>query len=166
MNGNFFANYKDFIIYPLEEDNPKEFDPQDYATHYILTLSLYDSLVSNWGEANKFEVDVKKSIGKVLNEFNNTQKESYHLQLLELESDKSYFVLSLSCKTKIENSEANDRISYIIDKIISNPFYVGQSWYQLIGDKGRITRKLFCFSFKEYTHVIEENEVAKLSTLA
>ncbi|MFC0271743.1 hypothetical protein ACFFIX_09780 [Metabacillus herbersteinensis] len=152
MNGNFFANYKEFIIYPLEEQKVnKEFDPQEYATHYILTLSLYDSLLSNWGEANKYEVEVKESIEKVLEEFNNTQKEIYNLQVLELESDKSYFVLSLSCKTKIENQEANDRISHIVDKIISNPFYVGQSWFRLIGDKGRVIRKLFCFSFREYT---------------
>mgnify|MGYP005642905791 CR=1 FL=1 len=114
-------------------------------------MSLYDSLLLNWGEANKYEIEVEKSIEKVLEEFNNTQKGIYHLQVLELESDKSYFVLSLSCKTKIENQEANDRISYIIDKIISNPFYVGQSWFRLIGDKGRIIRKLFCFSFSEYT---------------
>lgn len=153
MNEGFFANYKEFIISPLEEQkvNQIEFDPQDYHTHYILTLSLYDFLLSSWREANKYEIEVEKSIEKVLEEFNTTQKGIYHLQVLELEGDKSYFVLSLSCKTKMENKEANDRISYIIEKIISNPFYIGQSWFRLIGEKGRVKRKLFCFSFREYT---------------
>jgi hypothetical protein len=150
MNGNFFADYKDFIIYPLEEQKEKKFNPQDYATHYILTLSLYDSRISNWEEAIKYEIEIEKSIEKVLEEFNHTQKGVYHLQLLELEEDKTYFVLSLSCKTKIESQKANDSISYIINNIITNPFYVGESWFLLIGDKGRIIRKLFCFSFKEY----------------
>lgn len=150
MDGNFFANYKEFIIYPLEEQTEKEFDPQEYATHYIITLSLFDSFLSNWEEANKYEIEVEKSIEKVLGEFNNSHKGVYHLQLLELEEDKKYFVLSLSCKDKMEQ-EANDRISYIIDKYISNPFYVGQSWFRLVGDKGRNARKLFCSSFREYT---------------
>lgn len=152
MSGNFFANYKEFIIIPLEEQkaNQKAFDPQDYATHYILTLSLYDSLLSNWRDAIKYEIEVENSIKKVIEEFNKTQKGIYHLQLLELENDESYFVLSLSCKTKIENKDASDRITYIIENIISNPFYVAQSWFRLIGDKGRLKRKLFSFSFKEY----------------
>jgi hypothetical protein len=153
MSGEFFANYKEFIKVPLEVQkvNQEEFDPKDYATHYILTLSLYDSLLSNWKETTKYEIEAKKSIEKVLKGFNKKQKGVYHLQLLELEDDKSYFVLSLSCKTKVEIEEAINRISYIIENIISNPFYVGQSWFRLIGDKGRIKRKLFCFSFKEYT---------------
>ncbi|MBS4177751.1 hypothetical protein [Lederbergia citrea] len=151
MKGNFFANYKEFIIYPLEDEKEKEFDPKEYASHFILTFSLYESLLSNWGDAEKYAIEVEKSIQKVLDEFNHSQKGIYHLQLLELEGDKSYFVLSLSCKNKIENEEANDRISYIIDRLISNSFYVGQSWFRLIGNKGRNMRKLFCFSFKEYT---------------
>lgn len=151
MSHNFFSNYKEFIIYPLEEKKEKEFDPKDYATHYILTLSLYDSLISNWGEAAKYGIQVEKSIEKVLEEFNNSRKGISHLQLLELEADKSYFVLSLSCKNKVEEQDANDHISYIIEKVITNPFYVGQSWFQLIGDKGRVNRKLFCLSFREYT---------------
>ncbi|MBD1383347.1 hypothetical protein [Metabacillus arenae] len=152
MNGDFFDNYKKFIMIPEEQNanQSREFDPQDYEAHYILTLSLYDSLISNWGEAIKYEIEVEKSIENVLEEFNSDQKGLYHLQLLELESDKPYFVLALSCKNKFENQEANDRISYILEKVISNPFYVGQGWFQFIGDKGRIKRKLFCFSFTEY----------------
>jgi hypothetical protein len=63
----------------LEEQKEKEFNPQDYATHYILTLSLYNSRISNWEEAIKYEVDIEKSIEKVLEEFNHTQKGVYHL---------------------------------------------------------------------------------------
>jgi hypothetical protein len=152
MSGEFFANYKEFIRIPIEKQKHKhkEFDPQDYALHYILTLSLNDSLLSNWGEANKYEIEVDKSIEKVLEEFNKTQKGLYHLQLLELEEDQLYFVLSLSCKTKVDKQVAEEQIAHIIEKVISNPFYVGQSWFRLIGDRGRIDRKLFCFSFIEY----------------
>jgi hypothetical protein len=153
MSGEFFSNYKDFIMIPIEEQKvkQKDFDPQDYATHYILTLSLYDSLISKWSEAIKYGIEIEKSIDKVFKEFNKSQNDIYHLQLLELDEDKSYFVFSLSCKTKIESVEENDRISYIIENILSNPFYVGQSWFRIIGDKGRIKRKLFSFSFKEYS---------------
>lgn len=151
MNGNFFADYKSYIVVPKDQEVSKEeFDPEDYATYYILTLSLYDSLISSWSEAEKHEIEVEKSIETVLEEFNRKQKGCYHLQKLELESDKPYFVLALSCKTKIENEEATEYISYIVEKMISNPFYIGQSWYKLIGEKGRIERKLFSFSFKEY----------------
>jgi hypothetical protein len=153
MNANFFANYKEFIVIPLVEQKfgEEEFNPQKYKTNYIITLSLYDSLLSNWNEANKHEVDVARSIEKVLEDFNRNQKGIYHLQLLEFENDKSYFVLALSCKSKIENQESNDLISNIFEKMISNPFYVGQSWYKLTGQKGRRERKLFCYSFREYT---------------
>ncbi|MDQ0219586.1 hypothetical protein ELQ35_18820 [Peribacillus cavernae] len=150
MSGSFFADYKKFIVLPEEEVSKEEFDPQNYATFYIVTLSLYDSLLTNWREANKYEIEVEKSIETVLEEFNRKQRGIYNLQILELESDNSYFVLALSCKSKIENEEANDRISHILEKILSNPFYIGQGWYKLIGEKGRIERKLFCFSFKEY----------------
>lgn len=152
MSGEFFANYKEFIRIPIDKQKhkDKEFDPRDYASHYILTLSLNDSLLSNWREAHKYEIEVGKSIKKVLEEFNKVQEGIYHLQLLELEDDKSYFVLSLSCKTKVEKQAAEEQIVHIIEKVISNPFYVGQSWFRLIGDRGRINRKLFCFSFIEY----------------
>jgi hypothetical protein len=152
MTTNFFANYKDFIILPLEEKvNITEFKPQDFVTHYILTLSLNESLISCWKEANKYELDIKQSIEDVLADFNRNQNGLYFLQVLELDEDKSYFVLSLSCKYAFESDEVNKRISYIIEKLLSNPFYVGQSWFRLIGEKGRIRRKLFCFSYREYT---------------
>ncbi|WP_299088481.1 hypothetical protein [uncultured Metabacillus sp.] len=154
MSKDFFANYKEYIMIPKQEETVKQkkFDPEDYASHFILTLSLYDSLLSSWNEAEKYEVDVNKSIEKVLKQMNQSHEGVYHFQLLEFETDKSYFVLSLSCKEKIEEKEAEACISYIIEKIISNPFYVRHSWFRLIGNKGRVKRKLFCFSFKEYIY--------------
>ncbi|PLT30450.1 hypothetical protein [Peribacillus deserti] len=153
MNGNFFANYSSYIVIPEEqhESCKKEYDPAEYATYYILTLSLYDSLLLNWSEANKYEIEVERCIENVLEEFNTVQNDHYHLQLLELNKDKTYFVLALSCKNKIDSSDAQERIAYIIEKMLTNPFYIGQSWYKFTGDRGRIERKLFCFSFKEYT---------------
>ncbi|CAH0345355.1 hypothetical protein [Bacillus sp. CECT 9360] len=152
MNGNFFADYKNYIVLPVEQEVSKEeFDPKDYGTYYILTLSLYDSLISKWSEATKFDIDVEKSIETVLAEFNKRHKSKYHLQILELESDKSYFVLALSCKNEVENQEGMDRIPYIVEKRLSNPFYTGQCWFNLVGQRGRMSRKLFCFSFREYT---------------
>ena len=153
MSEKFFANYKDFILIPIEEQTvlQKEFEPQNFGMHYILTLSLYDSLLSKWSEASKFEIEVEKSIEKVLKDFNKTQNGVYYLQLLEINSEKTYFVLSLSCKSTIKKEEEEDRISHIIENILSNPFYVGQSWFRIIGNKGRIKRKLFSFSYKQYT---------------
>ncbi|PLR91106.1 hypothetical protein [Bacillus sp. T33-2] len=153
MSENFFADYKNYIVIPLEEKKTgkKAFDPADYATFYILTLSLYDSLLTNWKDASKYEIEVEKSIKKVLEDFNRSQNGIYHLQLLELDDTQSYFVLALSCKDKIEKDEANDYIAYIIEKLLSNRFYIGQHWYRVTGERGRIERKLFCFSFKEYT---------------
>ncbi|MBM7694512.1 hypothetical protein JOC77_003975 [Peribacillus deserti] len=153
MNGNFFANYSNFIVIPTEqqESGKKEYDPNDYATYYILTLALYDSLLLNWSEAHKYDVEVERCIESVLEDFNSSQIDHYHLQLLELDKQKTYFVLALSCKNKIESKDANERIAYIIEKMLTNPFYIGQSWYKFTGDRGRIERKLFCFSFKEYT---------------
>jgi hypothetical protein len=153
MNGNFFANYSKFIVVPsvAPKVGKKDYDPQDYATYYILTLSLYDPLLLKWSEAYKYEIDVDKSIVTVLEEFNKKREGEFHLQLLELDQEKSYFVLALSCKDKIENEKANERITYLIEKVLTNPFYVGQGWYKITGEKGRIDRSLFCCSFKEYT---------------
>ena len=78
------------------------------------------------------------------------QREKYHLQLLELDKFKNYFILALSSKTRFNPGEEDDRIAYVIDRLLTNPFYVGQSWFNLIGEKGRVARKLFCYSFKEY----------------
>jgi hypothetical protein len=157
MNENFFADYKNFVVIPSEKQTVgnERFDPKDYSSYYILTVSLYDSLLSNWKDANKYEIDVKKSIDIVLDEFNKKQKGMNHLQLLEFENDKSYFVMALSCKNKFEKQEENNRISNYIEKLISNPFYIGQNWYKLIGHKGRNERKLFSFSIKEYTIEME-----------
>jgi hypothetical protein len=161
MNENFFVDYKKFIVTPEDEKpNGKEsFDPKNYASHYILTLSIFNSRISTWKDASKYEVDVDKSIKKVLKEFNLKQHEMYHLQLLELDKFKNYFVLALSSKTKFDTKEENDRISYIVDRILTNPFYVGQGWFNLIGDKGRVKRKLFCCSFMKY--VMENQDHSK-----
>nr|WP_263327787.1 hypothetical protein [Neobacillus sp. Marseille-Q6967] len=152
MNENFFADYKKFIVTPVDEkQNGKEvFDPKNYASHYILTLSIFNSRISTWEEATKYDIDVDKSIKTVLKEFNLKQHERYHLQLLELDKSKNYFVVALSSKTKFETKEENDRISFIVDKMLTNPFYVGQGWFNLIGEKGRVARKLFNYSFKKY----------------
>jgi hypothetical protein len=151
MIGNFFANYKNYIVVPEDEKQVNEvFDPKNYAGYYILTLSIFDSRLSTWKDASKFEIDIEKSIKTVLRDFNQMQREEFHLQLLELDKFKNYFILALSTKTKFNPGEENDRIGYIIDRILTNPFYVAQGWFNIIGEKGRVARKLFCCSFKEY----------------
>jgi hypothetical protein len=62
-----------------------EFDPKNYAAYYILTLSIFDSRLSIWKDASKFDIDVKKSIKTVMRNINQMQREKYHLQLLELD---------------------------------------------------------------------------------
>lgn len=153
MKENFFADYKKFIVVPIDEEQvgKEEFDPLKYASYYILTLSLFNSRISTWREAQKFEIDIEKSIKRVLEDFNSRQRGHFHLQLLELERNSNYFVLALSSKEKIPSEDAEERIAYIIDKQVSNPFYVAENWYKLIGEKGRMARKLFCSSFREYT---------------
>ncbi|MFJ5717556.1 hypothetical protein [Neobacillus sp. NPDC093127] len=152
MNETFFADYKKFIVTPVGEmtTGNEVFDPKNYSSHYILTLSIYNSRLSNWRDASKYDIDVEKSIKTVLMEFNQKQNERYHLELLELDRFKNYFVLALSSKTKFETKEENDRISYVVDRMLTNPFYVGQGWFNLIGEKGRVERKLFCCSFMKY----------------
>ncbi|WP_409300883.1 hypothetical protein [Peribacillus sp. SCS-155] len=152
MSENFFADYNKFVVLPDEQLKSlnKEYDPLDFVSHHIITMTLYDALLQQWSEAAKFEVDVEKSISAVLKEFNFRHKHTYHLKLLELDLSKSYFVLALSSKEKLENKEADSKIKYIIEKLLTNPFYIGQSWYKFIGERGRIERKLFCFSSKEY----------------
>lgn len=161
MIDNFFSDYKKFIVLPEDKkgvDN-EVFNPKNYAAYYILTLSIFDSRLSTWRDASKYEIDVEKSIKTVLKDFNQMQREKYHLQLLELDKFKNYFILALSSKTKFKTGEENVSISYIIDKMLTNPFYVGQSWFNLIGEKGRVERKLFCCSFKEY--VVKEQNHSK-----
>jgi hypothetical protein len=162
MNEKFFADYEKFIVTPVDEKlNGKEsFDPKNYASHYIMTLSIFNSRITTWKDAGKYEIDVDKSIKTVLKEFNIKHHERYHLQLLELDKFKNYFVLALSSKTEIETNEENDRISFIVDRMLTNPFYVGQGWFNLIGEKGRIARKLFCCSFMKY--VIENQDHLKI----
>lgn len=152
MIENFFADYKNYIVVPEDEKKVvnEVIDPKDYAAYYILTLSMFDSRLTTWNDARKFEIDVEKSIKKVLRDFNQMQREKFHLQLLELDKSKNYFILALSSKTKFKPGEEKNQIENIIDKKLTNPFYVGQNWFNLIGDKGKVTRKLFCCSFKEY----------------
>ncbi|PGS51206.1 hypothetical protein [Bacillus sp. AFS041924] len=154
MTENFFANYEQFVVPPLYQIKREEqtFNPKDYAMYYILTVSLYDSLISDWNDAAKYNINVRKSIDHVLNDFNERKVGKYHLQLLEFENDKSYFVIALSIKNKIEKDKINEIISSYIEQLISNSFYIGQSWYWLIGQKGKRERKLFNISIKEYTH--------------
>lgn len=149
---DFFADYKRFIVEPEDEKRVenKVFDPNNFAAYYILTLSIFDSRLVAWKDASKFGIDVEKSIKTILGDFNQKQSEKYHLQLLELDPLKNYFILALSSKTKWNPGEEKDRIAYIIDRFLTNPFYVGQGWFNLIGEKGRVARKLFCCSFKEY----------------
>jgi len=151
MSENFFANYKKFVVPPRDQQKVEneEFNPKDYASYYILTLSLNDSLISSWNEAKDYEIDIHKSILKVLKEFNEKQYGNKHLRLLELENDNSYFVIALSCKNK--SIEPIEEISNYIEKMISTPFYIGQNWYRLIGHKGRVERKIFHITLKEYS---------------
>jgi hypothetical protein len=151
MNENFFADYKKFIVIPEDEKRVvKGFDPKDYAAYYILTLSIFDSHLSTWRDAAKYEIDVEKSIKTVLESINQQRQGIYHFQLLELDKFNNYFVLALSSKTKFEQGKENERIGYIVQNVLTNSFYVGQNWFKLTGDKGRVSRKLFCYSFKEY----------------
>jgi hypothetical protein len=154
MIEEFFADYEKFVVPPLYQfkSEKRKFNPKDYASYYILTVSLYDSLISNWNDAAKYKIDVRNCIDHVLNDFNEKKGGKYHLQLLEFESDKSYFVIALSIKNKIEKEKINGIISKYIEQLVSNSFYIGQSWYWLIGQKGKRDRKLFNISIKEYMH--------------
>jgi hypothetical protein len=168
MDGNFFADYKKFIVTPVDEKKigKEVFDPKNYASHYILTLSIFDSRITSWKEVSKYEIDVEKSIKTVLKEFNLKQFEKYHLKLLELDHSKNYFVLALSSKIKFETKEENDRISFIINRILLNPFYVGQGWFNLVGEKGRVARKLFQCSFMKYDEIGSQDKEWKIENIS
>lgn len=102
MIENFFADYKNYIVVPEDEKAGNEvFDPQKFEAYYILTLSIFDSRLSTWKDASKFEIDVEKGIKIVLSDFNQRRWNKYHLQLLEFDRYKNYFILALSAKTKI-----------------------------------------------------------------
>jgi hypothetical protein len=152
MSENFFADYRKFVVEPEDVNlaNKDVYDPKNYAAYYILTLSIFNSRLTTWRDASKYEIDIEKSIKTVLSDFNKKQKDTFHLQLLELDKFKNYFILALSSKTKLEPNEENERISLIIEKMLTNPLYVGQNWFNIIGEKGRVERKLFCWSYKEY----------------
>jgi hypothetical protein len=166
MMDKFFADYKKFIVEPVDEKTVgnEAFDPNKYAAYYILTLSLFDSRLTTWRDASKYEIDVEKSIDIVLKDFNQNQRENYYLQLLEVDQTKNYFIVALSSKTKFDRDEENEQISFIVDKILTNPFYIGQSWYNLIGHKGKVARKLFNCSYKEYV-AEEKNDYENVSEL-
>ncbi|MEH7155247.1 hypothetical protein V7121_03165 [Neobacillus drentensis] len=152
MLEKFFADYKSYVVVPEDETQAvnEVYDPKNYAAYFILTLSLFDSKLAIWKDASKFEIDIEKSIKTVLMNFNQLHRDKYHLQLLELDRFKNYLILALSCKTKWNSGEENGRIAEIIDRKLTNPLYVGQQWFNLIGEKGKVARKLFCCSFKEY----------------
>lgn len=152
MIENFFADYKKFVVVPEDESQVTNevFDPKKYAGYYILTISIFDSRISTWKDASKFEIDIEKSIKTVLRNSNQMQREKYHFHLLEIDKFKNYFILALSTKTRFNPGEEDDSIAYVMDRILTNPFYVGQNWFKLIGERGRVARKLFCYSFKEY----------------
>ncbi|MEW9668379.1 hypothetical protein [Ammoniphilus sp. 3BR4] len=152
MGVKFFDNYKQFVTIPPEKkpEDELKFHPEDYDKYFIITVSLYNPLVSCWREANKYHIEIETSLNRVGEEFNKRHWGSDYLQVLELEEDKLYFVWALSCKSKKESKEnLQDRVSYFLEKL-SNSLYVGESWYQLIGDKGRINRQLFSYTWKEY----------------
>jgi hypothetical protein len=93
MSNHFFADYKKFIVIPKQDEkfSEKGFDPHEFASHFILTLSIFDPVISSWTEASKHEIEVEKSIEHVLDTFNQRNHGVYHLNLLELEEDKTYF---------------------------------------------------------------------------
>jgi hypothetical protein len=161
MSENFFADYKKFIVEPenINLTNNDVYDPKNYAAYYILTLSIFNSRITTWRDAGKYEIDVEKSIKTIIADFNKKQHGIYHLQLLELDKFKNYFILALSTKTKFEPDQESDGISFIIDKMLTNPFYVSQNWFNMIGEKGRVERKLFCWSYREYMVTNKDDNV-------
>lgn len=153
MSENFFDKYQEFVVAPPDEkaDRTEPFNPQGYTKHYILTFSLFDSLISCWREAKKYHIDVRKSLEKAVGHFNK-KNGSVHLQILELEEEKAYFVLALSCATTEENEEeVPPAITSLLEKDFANDLLIGETWYQLIGFKGKFERRLFSYTSKAYT---------------
>ncbi|MDF2684509.1 MAG: hypothetical protein K0R47_5699 [Brevibacillus sp.] len=154
MSENFFGHYKEFVVVPKgekEEGIEEEFVPEDYASHYILTFSLYDSCISSWKEADKFHVDAEHSLKKVVAELNAKKKSLVRLELLEIDDEKMYFVLALSWKER-KNSEqtVRDRVQSFLEKDFSTDLLIGETWYQLIGAKGKFERRLFTYTMEKY----------------
>jgi hypothetical protein len=154
MSKSFFADYKKYIVIPDEEKKvgKKAFDPREFAGHYILTLTIYQPVIKTWAQAEKFNIDPQKSIEKVLEDFNQKHHDLYHLELLELEDQQLYFVVAFSCREKIEEDKTEGLISHIVERLLTNPFYIAQSWYNLTSERGRVERKLFCYSYRVYTY--------------
>jgi hypothetical protein len=154
MSKSFFADYKKYIVIPEEEKKvgKKAFDPRDFARHFILTLTIYQPVIETWAHAEKFSIEVNKSIEKVLEDFNRKHQGAFHLELLELEDDQLYFVLALSCRDQVEEEKTEGLIVQVVERLLTNPFYIGQSWYNLTSERGRVERKLFCYSYREYTY--------------
>ncbi|ELK42729.1 hypothetical protein D478_06954 [Brevibacillus agri BAB-2500] len=74
-----------------------------------------------------------------------------YLQILEMEEDQSYFVLALSCKTASDQEQAvMNRITHLLEKDFATDLLIGETWYQLIGTKGKFERKLFSYSIQPY----------------
>lgn len=153
MSDRFFGNYKAFVVIPEKEQKgvPKAFDPSNYTRHFVLTFSLYDSLIANWKEASKFQVQPKQSLARVVNAFNLKHGDAVYLQVLEMEEDQSYFVLALSCKTAGDQEQADmNRINHLLEKDFATDLLIAETWYQLIGAKGKFERKLFSYSILPY----------------
>lgn len=154
MSENFFGQYKEFVVVPKEEKEEgmeEVFVPEDYACHYILTFSLYDSCISSWKDADKFHVDAINSLKKVVAELNAKKKNVVRLELLEIDDEKTYFVLALSWK-EMRNNEQNvrDRIHTFLEKDFSTDLLIRETWYQLIGAKGKFERRLFTYTMEKY----------------
>ncbi|MFD2370985.1 hypothetical protein ACFSO0_13740 [Brevibacillus sp. GCM10020057] len=154
MSENFFGQYKEFVVVPKEskdEGGEGAFTPQDYAAHYILTFSLYDSGIACWREAAKFHVDVEKSLHKVVADLNTKKRAVLRLELLEIDPEKTYFVLALSWRGGEEEEPAVlARIHSFLEKDFSTDLLIGERWYQLIGDKGKFERRLFVYTLEKY----------------
>ncbi|GED33203.1 hypothetical protein BCE02nite_43440 [Brevibacillus centrosporus] len=154
MSENFFGNYKEFVVIPMEENEEgieEVFVPQDYSIHYILTFSLYDSCISSWREASKYHLDAEKSLRKVVEELNAKKKGIVRLELLEIDDKTTYFVVALSWKDQKEEEEAVRRnIQYFLEKDLSTDLLIGEKWYQLIGAKGKFERRLFAYNMEKY----------------
>ncbi len=154
MSENFFGQYKEFVVVPKEESKEgleEDFVPEDYAIHFILTFSLYDSCISSWTEALKYHVNVENSLKKVVAELNAKKKNLLRLEVLELVDGKTYFVLALSWKDMKQDEQAvRDKIRTFLDKDFSTDLLIGEMWYQLIGGKGKFERRLFTYTMEKY----------------
>jgi hypothetical protein len=154
MSADFFANYKDYLVFPDDDEynRNEEFTPQTYEAHYIVTLFLMDSLISTWAQADKLELDIEKSLQKVIGEWNRKEKGTHYIQLLEINETSTFLVLALSFKSKMNREEElSEKIEKLIQKEFTNSLFVGERWYTLVGDQGKKHRRLFKLHYKEYT---------------